>query len=102
GGAATEVSAATQSVLLESANFDAATIRRAATAMGHRTEASARFEKSLDPEYTVLGITRFHKLAIAELPGLEMASTLSDCYPLPRKPAPIQLDCAYASRIIGK
>ncbi|HUN81206.1 MAG TPA: phenylalanine--tRNA ligase beta subunit-related protein, partial [Phycisphaerae bacterium] len=102
GGAATEVSGTTQSVLLESANFDAPTVRRAATAMGHRTEASARFEKSLDPEFTVLAIARFHELAKTELPGLELASTLSDCYPLVRRPSPIELDCEYASRIIGK
>ncbi len=102
GGAATEVSTTTESLLLESANFDAPTIRRAATAMGHRTEASARFEKSLDPAHTVLGIARFHKLAKAELPALEITSTLSDCYPAPKSPAPIELDCDYAARMIGK
>lgn len=102
GGAETEVTARTETVLLESANFDAATIRRAATAMGHRTEASARFEKSLDPANTVLGIGRFHKLAKAELPGLELASTLSDCYPAPKPVHAIELDCDFASRIIGK
>jgi phenylalanyl-tRNA synthetase beta chain len=102
GGAETEVSAKTQTVLLESANFDAATIRRAATAMGHRTEASARFEKSLDPANTVLGIARFHRLASAELPDLQVASALSDCYPAPKKPPTIELDCAFAARFIGK
>lgn len=102
GGAETEVTARTDTVLLESANFDAATIRRAATAMGHRTEASARFEKSLDPANTVLGIARFHKLAKAELPGLQPASTLSDCYPAPKAVEPIELDCDFASRFIGK
>jgi phenylalanyl-tRNA synthetase beta chain len=102
GGAETEVTAKTDTVLLESANFDAATIRRAATAMGHRTEASSRFEKSLDPANTVLGIARFHKLAKAELPGLQLASTLSDCYPTPSLPPPIELDCDFASRFIGK
>jgi phenylalanyl-tRNA synthetase beta chain len=102
GGAATEVGPATDTVLLESANFDAATIRRAATAMGHRTEASARFEKSLDPAHTVLGIARFHKLAAAELPGLQLAGTLSDCYPAPKKIESIELDCDYAARMIGK
>jgi len=102
GGAETEVSKTTDTVLLESANFDAATIRRAATAMGHRTEASARFEKSLDPAHTVLGIARFHKLAKAELPGLELASALSDCYPAPKKIEPIELDCDFAARFIGK
>lgn len=102
GGAETEVSSRTETVLLESANFDAATIRRAATAMGHRTEASARFEKSLDPVNTVLGIARFHKLAKAELPGLTVASALSDCYPAPRKPPTIELDCEFAARFIGR
>jgi phenylalanyl-tRNA synthetase beta chain len=102
GGAETEVSPATRTVLLESANFDAATIRRAATAMGHRTEASARFEKSLDPANTVLGIARFHQLAMDELPDLKIASALSDCYPAPTKPATIELDCDFAARFIGK
>ncbi|MFQ5411855.1 MAG: phenylalanine--tRNA ligase subunit beta [Phycisphaerae bacterium] len=102
GGAETEVSDKTDTVLLESANFDAATIRRAATAMGHRTEASARFEKSLDPANTLLGIARFHKLAAEQLPDLRLAGTLSDCYPKPRHPKPIALDCAFTSRFIGK
>jgi len=102
GGAETEVSKTTETILLESANFDAAAVRRAAVAMGHRTEASTRFEKSLDPEQTILGIGRFHKLARAELPGLSLASNLSDCYPAPRTPAPIQLDCDVAEAVIGK
>lgn len=102
GGAETEVSKTTETILLESANFDAAVIRRAAVAMGHRTEASARFEKSLDPEQTVTAIARFHKLAKAELPGLGLAGTLSDCYPNPRKIEPIMLDCDVAASVIGK
>jgi phenylalanyl-tRNA synthetase beta chain len=102
GGAETEVTTKTDTVLLESANFDAATIRRAATAMGHRTEASARFEKSLDPANTIIGIARFHKLAKAELPNLQLAGTLSDCYPAPKTIEPIELDCTFAARIIGK
>ena len=102
GGAETEVGEKTVTVLLESANFDAATVRRAATAMGHRTEASSRFEKSLDPANTVLGIARFHKLARQELAGLELASTLSDGYPQPKQPQPIELDCDFVGRLIGK
>ena len=102
GGAETEVSEKTDTVLLESANFDAPTVRRAATAMGHRTEASTRFEKSLDPANTVIGIARFHRLAKQELPDLELAGTLSDCYPAPQTPKPIELDCDFCSRFIGK
>jgi phenylalanyl-tRNA synthetase beta chain len=102
GGAATEVSEKTDTVLLESANFDAATIRRAATAMGLRTEASARFEKSLDPANTVLGIARFCRLAKEKLPGFQLAGTLSDCYPSPKEVRSIKLDCDFAARFIGK
>ncbi|MFQ5501689.1 MAG: phenylalanine--tRNA ligase subunit beta [Phycisphaerae bacterium] len=102
GGAETEVSDKTDTILLESANFDAATIRRAATAMGHRTEASARFEKSLDPANTLLGIARFHKLAAEQLTDLQLGGTLSDCHPNPKQPEPITLDCAFAARFIGK
>jgi phenylalanyl-tRNA synthetase beta chain len=102
GGAETEVSLSTTTVLLESANFDAATIRRAASAMGLRTEASARFEKSLDPAYTVLGIGRFVYLARNELPNLGFASRLSDCFPRPLVIEPIEVDPAFAARFIGK
>ena len=102
GGAATEVSEKTDTVLLESANFDAPTIRRAATAMGLRTEASARFEKSLDPANTVRGIARFCRLAKEQLPGFQLAGTLSDCYPSPKEARPITLDCDFAAKFIGK
>lgn len=102
GGAETEVSAATTTVLLESANFDAATIRRAAAAMSLRTEASARFEKSLDPSNTVLAIGRFVQLAREQFPNLGFASRLSDAYPRPLTPRPIEVDAGFAARFIGK
>lgn len=101
GGAETEVTVETTTVLLESANFEPTTIRRAAAAMGHRTEASARFEKALDPANTVLAIGRFVKLAAAELPGLKVVSTLSDGYPAPKPPISVDVDLAYANRFIG-
>ncbi len=102
GGAETEVSSATTTVLLESANFDAATVRRAAAAMSLRTEASARFEKSLDPNNTVLGIARFVHLAREQFPSLGFASRLSDAYPRPLAPKPIDVDAGFAARFIGK
>lgn len=101
GGADTEVTEQTETVLLESANFEPATIRRAAAAMGHRTEASARFEKALDPVNTILGIGRFIRLAAAELPGLNIASNLSDAYPAPAEAVDVEVDLAFASRFIG-
>lgn len=102
GGADTEVNAATTELLLESANFDAATIRRAATAMGHRTDASARFEKSLDPRNTVLAIQRFVHLAKPELPEMRLTSKLSDAFPNPPQPVVIRVDPKFVSRYLGR
>jgi phenylalanyl-tRNA synthetase beta chain len=62
GGAATEVSASTRRLLLESARFDGARVRRTATRLGLRTEAVARFEKGLDPALPELAIRRYARL----------------------------------------
>jgi phenylalanyl-tRNA synthetase beta chain len=66
GGASTAVSAKTRALFLESACFDAATIRKTSQRFHLRTEASARFEKSLDPNQNVYGLLRFLKLAEQE------------------------------------
>ncbi len=102
GGANTEVTAQTTDLLLESANFEAATIRRCATALGHRTDASARFEKSQDPHNTVIGIGRFVYLARPELPNMKLTSRLSDCFPNPPKPILVHVDPSFVSRYIGR
>ena len=49
GGLNSEIVADTTDVVFESANFDGTTIRRTALALGMRTEASAKYEKGLDP-----------------------------------------------------
>ena len=59
GGAQSGISADTKAVLLESANFDATTIRRSSTRHKKRTEASMRFEKSLDPHQNSDALIRF-------------------------------------------
>ena len=52
GGANSEITGSTQTVVFESANFHGATVRVTAKALGMRTEASGRFEKGLDPRMT--------------------------------------------------
>jgi len=102
GGAETEVTDKTESLLLESANFEPATIRRCATALGHRTDASARFEKCLDPNHTVLGIARFVHLARPELPTLKLTSRLSDCFPNPPAPTLVRVDPKRVAQYVGR
>lgn len=66
--------------MLESANFDAVSVRKSATRLGLRTDASARYEKTLDPELTVPAIERFLKLLLEIDPGAKVSSALTDSY----------------------
>ncbi|MCC7292198.1 MAG: phenylalanine--tRNA ligase subunit beta [Phycisphaerales bacterium] len=102
GGRQTEVTPQTRTLLLESANFDAATIRRCASALGLRTDASARFEKALDPINTVAAIQRFIGLAKAEYPALKLASRVSDSFAKPFPTLQIAVDPRRAARVIGR
>lgn len=101
GGSETEISATTKTILLESANFNPYTIRKCANSLGHRTDASTRFEKSLDPAHTVLGIQRFVHLGKAEFANLTLASRLSDAYPKPLAKVSVSLDPEYVGKFMG-
>jgi phenylalanyl-tRNA synthetase beta chain len=102
GGEESEITESTRSLFLESANFDAYTVRRGATMLGMRTDASARFEKSLDPELTILAIKRFIHLLKKSQPDIKLTSNLSDLFVRPFPPITIQLDKPYLDRYIGK
>jgi phenylalanyl-tRNA synthetase beta chain len=62
GGRDTAVSATTTAVIIEAANFDAATIRATSARYKKRTEASLRFEKSLDSNQNTVALCRLVKL----------------------------------------
>jgi phenylalanyl-tRNA synthetase beta chain len=68
GGAASEVTAATTDILLESAHFDRLRVRVAAKALGMHTDASHRFERGTDPEGCLEASGRAARL-IAEVAG---------------------------------
>jgi phenylalanyl-tRNA synthetase beta chain len=102
GGLETEVSHKTTTLLLESANFDPATIRKSAIRLGLRTDASARFEKSLDPAHTVLAIERFVELAKPMYPDMRITSCLSDAFPKPPEPVIVRVDPRHVARTIGR
>ncbi|MDE2745831.1 MAG: phenylalanine--tRNA ligase subunit beta [Chloroflexota bacterium] len=81
GGAESEISDATTTILLETANFQEASIRRSSarhTESG--TEASRRFEKSLNPELAELAARRAAAL-IVETAGGSACSGIVDAYP---------------------
>ncbi|HYE59128.1 MAG TPA: phenylalanine--tRNA ligase subunit beta, partial [Rhodothermales bacterium] len=68
GGANSEVTKATTTVLLESAYFDPSTVRRASKALGLSTDASYRFERGVDPEGQLVAAARAAAL-IVEVAG---------------------------------
>lgn len=80
GGLDSEIKENTDSVLIESACFHPAKVRRTATSLGMRTEASARYEKSLDPELTMIALKRYMYLVRSIDENAEITSNITDVY----------------------
>ncbi|MDE6500497.1 MAG: phenylalanine--tRNA ligase subunit beta [Ruminococcus sp.] len=80
GGLDSEIVEDTTALTLESATFDAVSIRKSSVRLAHRTDASMRYEKCLDPEMTVTAIGRFVKLMLDSDPDSKVISSLTDEY----------------------
>ncbi|MDD4477010.1 MAG: phenylalanine--tRNA ligase subunit beta [Patescibacteria group bacterium] len=94
GGKNSEVNETTETVVFESANFDASVIRKTSVKLGLRTDASMRFEKSLDPNLCETALRRAVELALDLCPGAKVASAVEDVsdFILPVGPIKIPLD----------
>lgn len=101
GGLDSEIEDDTDSLLLESANFDAASVRKSSTRLGLRTDASMRYEKTLDPEMTVPAIGRFMKLLLDIDPEAQVISRLTDVYVKRYPQVELTFDKAYVDRYTG-
>jgi len=100
GGAETEVTHATRTVLLESANFHFVSIRKTTQALKLPSEASARFGRGVPPAVAVPAVMRATAL-IQTLAGGEVARGVADCYPAPQVVPVIALAAGDARRILG-
>jgi phenylalanyl-tRNA synthetase beta chain len=100
GGAESEVGDATESVLLESAYFKPATIRRSARRHRLSTDASYRFERGADPEALTVALDRAAAW-IAEIAGGEVPKGIVDAKLKPHAPVTLMLRPARACRILG-
>jgi phenylalanyl-tRNA synthetase beta chain len=100
GGAETEISFSTKTILLECAWFEPVAIRRAARALKLHTEASTRFGRGADPEMAELASRRCADL-ILQLAGGELLSGVVDVYPGKRMPKKIFLTRAELLRVMG-
>ena len=78
GGMDSAIGAGTTRIVLESACFNAASVRRTSSALKLRTDASMRFEKSQDPANTVRGLARAIELLQEISPGIRLVGGLAD------------------------
>lgn len=100
GGLDTEVDANTTTMLLESAHFVNTSVRRTRKQLGLSTEASYRFERSVDPEGVVAALNRFAELfERCDVGNVEPG--LIDVYPSPPTPADLQLRMSRVTRLLG-
>lgn len=100
GGKNSGVSETTSNVFLESAYFNAVSIRKTAKRHGLKTDASFRYERGTDPEMTVFALKRA-ALLIQELAGGEISSAVGDSYPVPVAPFAVEVSYANITRLIG-
>jgi len=100
GGLDSEIKPATRHILLESAAFNPATIRRASRANGLSTDASYRFERGSDPEICGLAVDRAAEFMRVLAAGRVAAGRL-DLYPRPFSPPVIEFSPARANAYLG-
>jgi phenylalanyl-tRNA synthetase beta chain len=100
GGLDSEVTDDTRRIVLESANFDMKSVRRTARELKLRTDASARFERGLDPNLARDAAARATRL-ILDLTPQATVSAVADVYPQPLTPWPLSLRFAEIERLLG-
>lgn len=101
GGAKDSILPDTSKVILEVANFDAKGIRRTALRYDNRTEASARYEKAIDPERCDQAFDLSIQLFSQLYPEMKVTG-LVDEYPRHLKQAEIDVPLSWLERRLGK
>lgn len=101
GGLDSEIVEDTTTLTLESATFNAVSIRKSTVRLAHRTDASMRYEKCLDPEMTVPAIARFVKLMTDVDGGVKVVSSLTDEYAFHYDTVKLDFDKAFVDRYTG-
>ena len=101
GGLDSEIVDDTTTLTLESATFNAASVRKSTVRLAHRTDASMRYEKCLDPEMTVTAIARFVELLQKYDDGASVVSALTDDYAYHYDNVELKFDKAFVDKYTG-
>ncbi len=99
GGAETEMSPSTSSVVIEAAHFDPVTIARAARRHKLPSEASKRFERGIDPTIAPVAARRVADLLVEH--GGGRVATTATIVGQPSARAPITIDAQLSTRVVG-
>jgi phenylalanyl-tRNA synthetase beta chain len=100
GGTSSGVKETTKNIFLESAYFNAVSVRKTSKRFALKTDASFRFERGTDPEITVYALKRA-ALLIQEVAGGEITSEIFDHYPKPVAPFDVELAFEHVQKLIG-
>ena len=100
GGENSEIVGDTAMVLFESACFNGPSVRRTATALGMRTDASSRFEKGLDSQNTLKAVERACEL-IEMLGAGEVVPGVLDVQPVPYQETVLPLEVEKINALLG-
>ena len=100
GGANSEMTEETTSVLLESASFNAVNTRLTRTALDLRTDASDRFERGIRSALAPIGLRRATQL-IVEICGGTAAKGIIDLYPTKREPPTVSISRSRIQQVLG-
>ncbi len=102
GGADSAISNSTTRIVLESANFNASSVRKTSSRLKLRTDASMRFEKAQDPVNTIRGLERALALLQEVSPGVRLVGGLADNYRPQPAQAPVVLPLDWLDRKLGR
>ncbi len=100
GGANSEVTEETTTILLEAASFNPRSIHYTGRTLDMPSEACMRFERGISPELTMPAIERATQL-MAELGGGQVARGIIDVYPGKLEPQPVSITVEEVKRVLG-
>jgi len=100
GGKRAEVTGETKNLILESANFNPALIRRASERLGIRTDASKHFENNPTPEFCGVALEEFSALLAESIPESTFGEAV-DVYPNPEEPRVIMVSADFIQEMLG-
>jgi phenylalanyl-tRNA synthetase beta chain len=100
GGENSKVTGEATAILFESANFNGTNIRLTGKKLGMRTDASARYEKGLDPNLSLIAVNRAVKL-VEQLCCGDVLKGMNDCYPAPRGNHAVAFNPERVNRLLG-